>query len=129
MSRFLTQILVSCFGLTLALPQGWCCMEPNQCVGGQPTPKSESCCGNCGKANQDEPKPSDPQPSQPVRCWCKFDTVTSAKSDTDTAAWIQPVAHAGSVFEPSPELSPFLHLAEPYTPSHSLQIRLCLWRC
>ncbi len=129
MSRLLPQILTSWFALTLALPQGWCCIEPNQCVAGQPTPKSESCCCECGKANQSEPKPSEPQPTQPIRCWCKFDTLTSAKSDTDAAAWIQPVAYAAFVFESSPGPSPFVHSVEPFTPSHSLQIRLCLWRC
>lgn len=137
MNSYLIRSLVFACSLTLALPQGWCClfaMQSTAKASGSATPSPFDCCP-CSAPQPDNSKP-DGTPSEkspvPVKnCPCneRNTTLTSSgieKSDFDLG-FVEILAVADFANQ---EVGVLERVARSvYLPPQSLHVLHCLWLC
>lgn len=132
-SRFL-RTLVLAFSLTLALPQGWCCMfavQTTEKAGSCPMAGSPGCCCPCANPQPGKSKdsPAKPVPVQNCPCTERNATITASSAeqvdiDLGFVAVLAVIDFAryevGAVEEVACRV---------YAPPRSLHVLHCLWLC
>ena len=137
-SRILRTLMLAC-SLTLALPQGWCCLFAIQSTEKVATETGPICSkagtsGCCCPCSTPQPRKSDKSPAKPVpvqNCPCteRIATVTTSpveKADVDLGF----VAILPDLALPYHEVGVVESVGRSvYAPPRSLHIMHCLWLC